>query len=133
MHRKKFIAILAIVFAIVGIILAYALHVPRISADARKAVEISKQYPVVQSFLSQRPSAVYEVGKVYVESDGSVYGVSDNWEVKEHQGSLVSPIDGENHYCWAITWKDPTSRIGYSIIVCVDKDSWEIVAVQETF
>jgi len=130
MHRRKFIAILAIVFVIVGIILAYALHVPRISADARKAVEISKQDSVVQSDLSQHPSAVYEFNKIYVESDGSVYEVSDNWEVKEYLGSGTSPIDGGDRYCWNVHWRDPTSGVISIVSVYVDKDNWEIVAVQ---
>ncbi len=99
-HRKKFIAILAIVFAIVGILLAYALHVPRISADARKAVEISKQYPVVQSYHAcmHATTMIYVQLVVFNEEESytckSASNAKEASDLIEHGFQYVTDIDG---------------------------------------
>jgi len=106
MHRKKVIAIVIVGVTIIGIALGLALRVSRILAESR-AVEISRQSSVVQNYLTQHPSAKYKI-TTYIKS-----------------------IDSEDYCCWMVHWYDPTSIIPHIVNVYVDKDSWEIVSVEE--
>lgn len=110
MHRKKDIAIVVVGIIVIGIPLGLALHVSRILAESR-AVEISKQSPIVQDFLSQYPSAKHRVT------------------------TLTISVDSKNHHCWRVSWYDPSGfDVGEHIIwVYVDKNSWEIVSVGEAW
>ena len=132
MHRNRFIAITVVVLAIVGIAIGYVLFVSRISAEST-AIEISKQSSVVQRYLSQHPNAESKVMKLYVESDGSVYTVDDDWEMKRNIGGADEPKDSKDHYCWCVHWYDSTSIIPHIVNVFVDKDSWEIVLEREAW
>lgn len=95
-------------------------------------VEISKQSQVVQSYLTQHPNATHDIRKSYLTADGMAYTVYDNWQLKELSGSVgSSPKDGSNHYCWVVHWYDPTSIIGHIVNVFIDRDSSQIVVVEE--
>ena len=69
--------------------------------------------------------------KLYVESDGSVYTVDDDWGLLKYVGGTSKPSDGNNHFCWRVHWYDPTRGLPHIVNVFVDKDSWEIVVVEE--
>jgi len=106
MQRKKVLAIVIVGVIIIGIASGLALHVSRILAESR-AVETSKQSPVVRNYLNQHPSA------------------------KPRVTTATKSTDGKNYNCWMIHWYDPTSIIPHIVNVYVDKDSWEIVSVEE--
>ena len=106
MHRKKDIAIVVVSVIVIGIALGLALHVSRILSESR-AVEISKQSPVVQDFLSRYPSVEYRVT------------------------TGTRSIAGKNYNCWVVIWKQKTSPIPHSVHVYVDKDSSEIIGIRE--
>ena len=69
----------------------------------------SQQSSVVQDYLTQHPIAKYKVM------------------------TSTKSIDGKNYDCLVVHWYDPTSVIPHIINVYVDKDSWEIVSVEEAF
>lgn len=95
-------------------------------------VEISKQSQIVQSYLNQHPKATYNIRKSYLTADGMAYTVYDNWQLKELSGSVgSSPKDGSNHYCWVVHWYDPTSIIEHIVNAFIDRDSLQIVIVEE--
>jgi hypothetical protein len=71
--------------------------------------------------------------KLYVGSNGSVYTVDDRWESKRYVGGTHAPKDGKSHYCWRIHWHDPTSMSLHVTNVFIDKDTWEIVIVEEAW
>lgn len=108
MHRKKVIAIVVVSVFVIGIALGLALHVSRILAES-KAVEISKQSSVVQDYLNQHSSA------------------------KPRVTTATKSTNGKNYDCWMVHWYDPTSTIPHIVNVYVDKDSWEIVSVEEAW
>ena len=132
--RKRFFAVIATVFAVVGIALSYVFyyHLSRNLVEV-KAIRVSKQSPAVQRYLRWHPNAQSEVGKRYITSDGIVYSVDDNWELIRNEGSANEPIDGKDHYCWEVFWHDPTCLISHIVYVMIDKDSWEIVLVDEAW
>ena len=97
-----------------------------------KIAEISKQDPRVQEYLKQHPNAKYEVRKAYLTSDGMVYFVDENWNLKELAGSAISkPLDGKDHYCWVVHWYDPSSTIPHIVNVFIDKETLKIVLIEE--
>jgi hypothetical protein len=53
---------------------------------------------VILEHIIQHPNAQWNVMKVYVRSDGSVYIVGDNWELQRYIGGIDAPKDGKNHY-----------------------------------
>ncbi len=97
-----------------------------------KIVNISKQHPDVKKYLEQYPNATYNIRRVYLTSDGLVYQVDEQWRVKDFEsvGSVGGkPVDGKDHYCWAVCWSNPEPGIEHVIVVFIDKDSYEIVFV----
>jgi hypothetical protein len=124
------VAIVVLIFAIFGAVIGYVLYISTFSPES-KAVNVSRQSPVVQRFISQHPDAKCRVMQLYVNSDGSVYTVSSDWELERYVGGTGKPIDGKDHYCWEAHWYDPRSGIPYITVVYVDKDSWEIVLVEQ--
>ncbi len=131
MRRNRFVAIIVLILAILGVVAGYVLYVSTFSPEL-KAVNASGQSPVVQRFISQYPNAENSVVKLYVKSDGSVYTVSDDWELETDVGRIIGkPIDGKDHYCWKVHWRDPVIGKQCMVDVYVDKDSWEIILVEE--
>jgi hypothetical protein len=103
----------------------------------QKIVEISKEHPTVKKYLEAHPNAMYDIRRVYLTSDGLVYQVDEHWKVKDSEsvGSIDKPIDNKAHYCWVVHWYDPTPGVGvdHVIDVYIDRDSYEIVFVQEAW
>jgi len=129
MDREGFVAIMITTFAVFAIVMGYPLFVSILSPES-KAVAISRQNPAVQTFISQDSSVKYGVGRSYVDGDGSVYRVDNNWVLIGYGGGTEKPTDGKGHYCWVVSWFDPTSIIDHVVYVYVDKDSWKIVGVE---
>lgn len=106
--------------------------------EAQKLVEISKQHPSVKKYLEIHHNATCDIRRVYLASDGMVYQVDKHWKIKDF-GSVASiggkPVDGKDHYCWVVHWYDPTPEVGIDHIVDVyiDRDSYDIVFVQEAW
>jgi len=93
---------------------------------------ISNQSSAVREYLKQHPSAQWSVMKLYVGSNGSVYTVDDSWELQRYVGGTHEPEDGKSHYCWRVHFYYRTYiMIEHIINVFIDKDSWEIVLVEE--
>jgi hypothetical protein len=131
MHRNRFVAIIVLILAIFGVVVGYVLYVSAFSPES-KAVNVSKQSPVVQRFVSEHPKAENSVWKLYVKSNGSLYTISDEWELETDLGRIIGkPIDGKDHYCWMVHWRDPVIGRQCMVDVYVDKDSWEIILVEE--
>jgi len=134
MRRKRFFAVIATVFAVVGIALSYVFYyyLSRNLVEV-KAIRVSMQSPVVQGFVrAYYPYAKARVSKLFITGDGIVYSVDDNWELIRKEGSATNkPIDGKDHYCWKVRWyeNDPTIISLITISVKVDRDTWEIVSV----
>lgn len=95
-------------------------------------VETSKQSTKVRNYLTQHPNATYNICKSYLAADGKVHSVYDNWALNELVGSAEEPTDGKDHYCWVVYWYDPTSAIMNRLNVFIDRDSLQIVLVEET-
>jgi hypothetical protein len=125
---KRSVAILiAVVVTVAALGLFYFSH-----TQQNNMVEISKQSQIVQSYLAQHPNATHNIRKSYLTADGMAYTVYDNWQLKELSGSAgSSPKDGSNHYCWVVHWYDPTSIIGHIVNAFIDRDSSQIVVVEE--
>lgn len=132
MRWKRLPLILVVVaFVVVAGVVGYFWYNNSLQPDL---VEISKQSPVVRSYLEQHPNATYTVGKWYLTSDGMIYTVDYNWKSVELKGSAgEEPVDGRNHYCWAVHWNDPTSMIEHIVDVYVDKDVLKIVLITEAW
>ena len=128
MLSKSSVAVLiAVVVTAAALGLFYFSH-----TQQNNLVEISKQSQIVQSYLAQHPNATHDIRKSYLTADGMAYTVYDNWQLKELSGSVgSSPKDGSNHYCWVVHWYDPTSIIGHIVNVFIDRDSSQIVVVEE--
>lgn len=128
MLSKRSVAILiAVVVTVAALGLFYFSH-----TQQNNMVEISKQSQIVQSYLAQHPNATHNIRKSYLTADGMAYTVYDNWQLKELSGSAgSSPKDGSNHYCWVVHWYDPTSIIGHIVNAFIDRDSSQIVVVEE--
>ena len=95
-------------------------------------VEISKQSPLVQNYLTQHPNATHLIAKSYITSEGILYIVYEDWELKNEAGSVgASPQDGKDHHCWIVCWYDPTSMIMHRVNVFIDRDSLQIILVTE--
>lgn len=88
---------------------------------------------VILEHIIQHPNAQWNVMKVYVKSDGSVYIVGDNWELQRYIGGIDAPKDGKNHYCWLVLWHDPNPMSMHVIDIYIDKDTWEIIKVEEAW
>jgi hypothetical protein len=131
-RRKRFFAVIATVFAVVGIALSYVFYyyLSRNLVEV-KAIRVSKQSPAVQRYLRWHPNAKARVSKMFITGDGIVYSVDDNWELIRKEGSASKTVDGKDHYCWKVFWHDPTCLISHVVYVGVDKDSWEIVYIDE--
>lgn len=93
--------------------------------------EISKDDPVVAKYLETHPNASYEVRRAYITADGTVYRVDEFWMITEELGTASKPSDGRDHYCWEILWYSP--KVPHVVYVYVDKDSYEIVLVEEAW
>lgn len=128
MLSKRSVAILiAVVVTVAALGLFYFSH-----TQQNNMVEISKQSQIVQSYLAQHPNATHNIRRLYLTGDGMAYTVYDNWQLKELSGSAgSSPKDGSNHYCWVVHWYDPTSIIGHMVNAFIDRDSSQIVVVEE--
>lgn len=128
MLSKSSVAVLiAVVVAVAALGYFYFSH-----TQQNNLVEISKQSQIVQSYLAQHPNATHDIRKSYLAADGMAYTVYDNWQLKELSGSVgSSPKDGSNHYCWVVHWYDPTSIIGHIVNVFIDRDSPQIVVIEE--
>ena len=102
------------------------------SLQQHNLVEISKQSPLVQNYLTQHPNATHNIVKSYVTSEGMLYTVYEDWELKDEAGSVgASPQDGKDHHCWIVRWYDPTSMIMHRVNVFIDRDSLQIILVTE--
>jgi len=83
------------------------------------------------------PNATYYVEMVYLTSEGLVYRVNGHWKIKdfENVSSAGKPADGKDHYCWVVHWYDPTPEVAipHTVDVYIDRDSYEVVFVQEAW
>jgi len=133
-RRKRFFAVIVTVFAVVGIALSYVFyyHLSRNLVEV-KAIRVSKQSPAVQRYLRNNPNAQSTVKKVFIKKDGAVYTVDDSWELIQYVGGADKPIDGKDHYCWLVIYNDLTTNPFHNVSVKIDKDSWEIVSVDEAW
>jgi len=138
MDQKRFRVLVIVVFVIVGMALGYVLYISpeqnEQTQGEKKAIEISKQTPEVQSYLSIHPNAKSGATRLYIESNGSVYTANDHWELIRYEGkNTQTPVDGKDHYCWVVGWYDPTISWTHLVNVYIDKDSWEIILVEPIF
>jgi len=124
--KLAMILIVGVGFSIAAAYLYYS------SLQQDNLVEISKQSPLVQNYLTQHPNATHNIVKSYITSEGILYTVYENWELKEQTGSVgASPQDGKDHNCWIVHWYDPTSMIMHRVTVFIDRDSLQIILVTE--
>ena len=94
-------------------------------------VEISKQSVMVQNYLELHPDAEYRIWKRYLTGDGMIYAVGGDWKITELLGSTDSPKDGKGHYCWVVSWSDPSIGIPSVVSAYIDRDTLEILVVKE--
>jgi len=127
LSKSSVAVLIAVVVTAAALGLFYFSH-----TQQNNLVEISKQSQIVQSYLAQHPNATHDIRKSYLTADGMAYTVYDNWQLKELSGSVgSSPKDGSNHYCWVVHWYDPTSIIGHIVNAFIDRDSSQIVVIEE--
>ena len=80
--KLAMILIVGVGFSIAAAYLYYS------SLQQDNLVEISKQSPLVQNYLTQHPNATHNIVKSYITSEGILYTVYENWELKEQTGSV---------------------------------------------
>lgn len=133
--RRNRIALISIAapFAIASVVVGYIfLRHNQLRTDP---VEISKQSPVVQSFLEAHPNARLDtLARGCFMSDGYFFMVDENWNPVtrwDYYGTFTA-FDGEDHFCWMVKWRAPYEPgIPNAIWVFVDRDTLDILYVEK--
>jgi len=127
--KLAIILIVGVGFSMAAAILYYPI------LQQQQLVEISKQSPLVQNYLTQHPNATHLIVKSYITSEGVTYTVYEDWEIKDEWGSAgASPQDGKDHHCWIVCWyvgERGCATIMHRVDVFIDRGSLQIILVTE--